>query len=54
MYMYMYIYIYIYIYNINIYIIYINNNISDFQNVISDSLPTPQRHYDALRTKINL
>ena len=44
----------IYIYNINIYVIYINNNISEFQNVISDSLPTPQRHYDALRTKINL
>ena len=28
------------------------DNFLEFQNVISDSSPTPQRHCDALRTKI--
>ena len=30
------------------------DNISEFQNVISDSPSQPQRHYDALRTKIDM
>ena len=31
------------------------DNFSEFQNVISDSAPhPPQRHYDALRTKIGM
>ena len=31
------------------------DNFSEFQNVISDSLPPPpQRPYDALRTKIDM
>ena len=31
------------------------DNFFDFQNVISDSPPfTPERHYDALRTKIDM
>ena len=29
------------------------DNFSEFQNVISDS-PTPWRHYDTLRTKIDM
>ena len=30
------------------------DNFTDFPNVISDRPPTPERHYDALRTKINM
>ena len=33
------------------------DDFSEFQNVINDSsppTPTPQRHYDALRTKIDI
>ena len=30
------------------------DNFSEFKNVISDSLSSPKRHYDALRTKIDM
>ena len=30
------------------------DNFSEFKNVISDSLSAPKRHYDALRTKIDI
>ena len=30
------------------------DNFSEFRNVISDSTPNPQRHYGALRTKIDM
>ena len=30
------------------------DKISEFQNIISDRPPNRQRHYDALRTKIDM
>ena len=30
------------------------DNFSEFHNVINDSSPSPERHYDALRTKIDM